>query len=112
MIRIQGLTFSCPEQGEAVLKDITLDIGQGETVLLCGVSGCGKSTLIRTINGMIPHVTDGEISGVVTVGGAAVDDTPMYELSRRTGSVFQNPKSQFFNLDSDSELRYVRAWNN
>lgn len=107
MIRIQGLKFSYPEQGEAVLKDITLDIGQGETVLLCGVSGCGKSTLLRTINGMIPHVTDGEMSGVVTVGGAAVDDTPMYELSRRTGSVFQNPKSQFFNLDSDSELAFA-----
>ena len=63
MIRIQGLTFSCPEQGEAVQKDITLYIGQGETVLLCGVSGCGKSTLLRTINGMIPHVADDVISG-------------------------------------------------
>ncbi|MBE6872796.1 MAG: ATP-binding cassette domain-containing protein [Ruminococcus albus] len=63
MIRIQGLKFSYPEQDEAVLKDITLEIGQGETVLLCGVSGCGKSTLLRTINGMIPHVADDVISG-------------------------------------------------
>ncbi|MBR0530668.1 MAG: ATP-binding cassette domain-containing protein [Ruminococcus sp.] len=63
MIKIQGLKFSYPEQDEAVLKDITLDIGRGETILLCGVSGCGKSTLLRTINGMIPHVADDEISG-------------------------------------------------
>ena len=40
------------------------------------------------------------------VNGLAPRETPMHELARRVGSVFQNPKSQFFNLDTDSELAF------
>lgn len=53
---------------------------------------------------MIPHFTEGKYSGSVVVKGKEIAKTPVYEISEDVGSVFQNPKTQFFNLDSDSEL--------
>jgi len=56
---------------------------------------------------LIPHFTEnGHLEGRVLVAGHGSAKTELYELSRRIGSVFQNPKSQFFNLDSDAELAF------
>ncbi len=75
-------------------------------MLLCGKSGCGKTTVTKLINGLIPHFIQGEFEGKVISAGMDVENTKMYHLSSKIGSVFQNPKSQFFNIDSDSELAF------
>ena len=82
-------------------------IRPGECVLLCGASGCGKTTVTKLINGLIPAFTPGcRLEGRVEVDGLDPAKTPMHQLARKVGSVFQNPKSQFFNLDTDSELAF------
>ena len=48
----------------------------------------------------------GDLSGETYVDDMLVADTPMYRISEKVGSVFQNPKAQFFNIDSDSELAF------
>lgn len=76
-------------------------------MLLCGESGCGKTTVTKLVNGLIPHfVEGGALSGRTMVNGLEVADTEMYRLAEQVGSVFQNPKSQFFNIDSDSEIAF------
>ncbi|MCH1983136.1 energy-coupling factor ABC transporter ATP-binding protein [Ruminococcus sp. OA3] len=106
MITIDHVSFGYNgEQG--ALYDISLSIKAGECVLLCGESGCGKTTVTKLINGLIPHFTDGcTLTGAVSAAGLLVADTELYELAKSIGSVFQNPKSQFFNLDTDSELAF------
>lgn len=107
MIDIKNVSFSYTGQEEAKnLRDINLKVEPGECVLLCGESGCGKTTITKLINGLIPHFCDGELKGSTTVGDMAVEQVPLYKLSQKVGSVFQNPKSQFFNLDSDNELAF------
>lgn len=106
MIEIDNVSFSYTKE-KNTLEDIDLTIPQGELILLCGESGCGKTTITKFINGLIPHFTAGEqLTGAVRVDGTTVSDTKMYELAKVVGSVFQNPKSQFFNLDSDSEISF------
>lgn len=106
MVDLEHINFSYDGQRGA-LQDISLHIQQGECVLLCGESGCGKTTITKLINGLIPYFTPGEhLTGMVSVGDKIVADTKIYELAKTVGSVFQNPKSQFFNLDSDSELAF------
>ena len=106
MIEIDNVSFSYTKE-KNTLEDIDLTIPQGELILLCGESGCGKTTITKLINGLIPHFTAGEqLTGAVRVDGTTVSDTKMYELAKVVGSVFQNPKSQFFNLDSDSEISF------
>lgn len=104
MVHVEDVTFSYIKQQET-LSCINLEVGKGECILLCGESGCGKTTVTKLINGLIPHfVEGGSLSGKTVVDGMKVSETKMYQLAERVGSVFQNPKSQFFNIDSDSEI--------
>lgn len=106
MIQIDNVSFGY-RPGSPILKNINLTVHKGECILLCGKSGCGKTTLTKLVNGLIPHFCEeSEITGHVTVDGMNVADTEVYKLAQSVGSVFQNPKSQFFNLDSDAELAF------
>ena len=90
-----------------ILTGINLKIHKGECLLLAGESGSGKTTLTKLINGLIPHFySNGELSGAVSIQGEKVAETEMYRLAEKIGSVFQNPKSQFFYTDSSSEIAF------
>lgn len=105
MIEFENVSFGYKDsEQENSLKHINLQIPKGQVVLLCGKSGCGKTTITRLINGLIPHYYDGSLEGGVTVGGRRVLEQPIYETAKLVGSVFQNPRSQFFNVDSTSEI--------
>lgn len=77
-------------------------IKEGEVILITGDSGCGKSTFIKCINGLIPEVTEGERKGQLIVFGR--EDLKIDELNYKIGSVFQNPRSQFFTTNTTAEL--------
>ena len=103
-VHINNVSFQYGKE-EQTLTDINLEFKSGECILLCGESGCGKTTVTKLVNGLIPHFEEnGVLVGKTTVGDFSVADTEMYKLSECIGSVFQNPKSQFFNTDSDSEI--------
>ncbi len=105
MIRFEDYSFSYGnEDKEQGIRDVDLSIEKGECILFCGASGCGKTTLLRSVNGIIPHMTEGVSSGKVYVDGKDVSNIEMYELAKAVTSVFQNPKSQFFNTDVESEI--------
>ena len=104
MIEINNVSFDYGRE-QGTLREVSLRVEPGECILLCGESGCGKTTVTKLINGLIPHfIEGGALTGSVTAAGLPVADTEMYRLAVHVGSVFQNPKSQFFNLDADSEI--------
>lgn len=106
MISIENVSFGYTEN-KNMLEHVTLDIPAGECILLCGESGCGKTTVTKLANGLIPHFTKiDHMEGSVTVADQSVTDLEVYELAKLVGSVFQNPKSQFFHLDTDGELEF------
>ncbi len=86
------------------LENIDLNIKKGEVILLCGESGCGKTTLTRFLNGLIPNFFDGKKSGNAYLNDKLISEMPIYEISKYIGSVFQNPKTQFFNVDTTGEI--------
>nr|WP_292790772.1 energy-coupling factor ABC transporter ATP-binding protein [Methanobrevibacter sp.] len=86
------------------LDNINVDIREGEVILLCGESGCGKTTITRFLNGLIPNFFDGKRQGNVYLNDELISEMPIYEISKNVGSVFQNPKTQFFNVDTTSEV--------
>ena len=106
MIELKNITFSYERREQGGLRNINLTVKNGECILLCGRSGCGKTTITRLVNGLIPRFYDGELTGQVVIDGKDIADLTMYEISEKVGSVFQNPRTQFFNTDSDSEIAF------
>ena len=105
MITFQDVSFRYKDSEQAQsLKHVSFHIAPGEVVLLSGRSGCGKTTITRLINGLIPHFYEGNVMGGVAVAGQDVLAQPITKTAQSVGSVFQNPRSQFFNVDSTSEI--------
>ena len=106
MITFDHVTYTYEGREQPSLRDCSFTVEPGELVLLTGESGCGKTTIIRLINGLLEHGGGGTLGGTVTVNGQEVSKLPLWELAQTVGSVFQNPKSQFFNLDTTSEVLF------
>ena len=105
MIKFENVNVTM--QGKRILSDINLEIQDGEFVLICVESGCGKTTMTKLINGLIPHfVRDVSVDGTITVCGKNVAEMPMYEIAELVGSVFQNPRTQFFYTNSNAEMAF------
>lgn len=106
-ITLKNVSFSYAESlDDAVIKNLNFEIKSGECVVLVGESGCGKTTISKLINGLIPLYQSGTMAGDVLLGDKNTADMTLAEISRHVGSVFQNPRSQFFNIDTDSEIAF------
>jgi energy-coupling factor transport system ATP-binding protein len=104
IVEIEHVSFQYKGSEDGLLQEVSLQVKKGEMLLLCGASGSGKTTLIRLMNGLIPHYYPGELSGEVRVAGYDIAKTPLYDLAGVVGTVFQNPRSQFFSVDTDGEI--------
>ena len=104
IVEIKNVTQKYKGAKEESLKEVSLCVNKGETLLLCGASGSGKTSVIRLINGLIPHFYQGDVTGSITVKEYDVSKTELYELAGVVGTVFQNPRSQFFSIDTDGEI--------
>lgn len=105
-VQLEGVSYTYPGAAEPTLRSVSLEVPAGQCVVVTGPSGCGKTTLSRLVNGLVPHVYAGEVTGCVLVGGTEVAAWTPDELGVRVGSVFQNPRSQFVNLDVASEIAF------
>ena len=94
MIHVENLTYSYPRAQEPALKDLDLDIPQGQFCAVAGANGAGKSTLCYALTGFVPHFYHGTLAGKVQVAGKDVPETPLAELAGERGLVFPNPFNQ------------------
>ena len=106
MIEVKNVNYRYPAQDSYALKDVNLTIREGECILLCGKSGCGKTTLTRLVNGMLSNFYEGELSGEILLDGQSLDELPMYQIAQRVGTVFQNPRTQFYTVNTTTEIAF------
>lgn len=106
MIESNHCSFRYQNTDTYVLEDINLSIHPGECVVLCGKSGCGKTSLTRLLNGLSPSFFSGELTGSCNTLGLEAGIFAIEEYVPIVGSVFQNPKTQHFNVDTTAELAF------
>lgn len=106
MISFSHVNYTYAGFKECALHDINLHIEKGSTVLLTGHSGSGKSTLLKLMNGLLLNEEDGQCSGEILIDNQNIEEMQMWQIAEKIGTVFQNPKSQFFNLDPEDEILF------
>jgi energy-coupling factor transport system ATP-binding protein len=106
MIKVEHISFTYPGKAKPSLRNIHIEIDRGECVLITGPTGCGKSTLLKCINGIIPHTSEGTMTGDVIVDGVNIKDVPLADLARKVGLVQQNPDDQIFSLVVEDEVGF------
>jgi len=106
LIRVENLTFYYNGAEKPALKNINLNIGDGEFVLVTGPSGGGKSSLCRCFNGLIPHFYGGKIAGRIEVQGLDVLTHETKELATRVGMIFQDPENQLVTTEVEREIAF------
>lgn len=106
MIEFKQVSFAYNGVGEGKVEDLNFQIQTGECVVFTGESGCGKTTITRLLNGLIPDFFSGKLEGQILVNQEDIGQWELYEIAQKVGSVFQNPKTQFFNTDTDGEIAF------
>ncbi len=89
-ISVSDLNYKYPD-GTLALKDVSMDIFEGESVALIGPNGAGKSTFLLHLNGVLK-----EGDGAVKIFGNEIHDRNIHEIRRKVGIVFQDPDDQLF----------------
>ncbi len=103
---IEDLNFKYKTRPEPALENISLELKQGELLLIAGSSGCGKTTLARCINGLIPRSYRGERTGRVLLHGREVADLQIPEMAQVVGTLLQDPERQIVASNVFNEIAF------
>ena len=104
IIRIENLTYQYAHTDKPALVDINLSIKKGEYLAIIGPCGAGKTSLALSLNGIVPHMTVGEMRGKVLVDGIDTTQTQVRDLAHIVGMVFDNPEYQLSQSTVLSEM--------
>ncbi len=100
------LDFTYEGKKNRVLKSVSGVALKGKVIVITGVSGCGKSTLMRCLNHLIPGFIPGKLEGYCNLCDEGVENKTIGEVGEIATSVFQDPRSQFFSLNSSTEVAF------
>ncbi|HWG73431.1 MAG TPA: ATP-binding cassette domain-containing protein [Acidimicrobiales bacterium] len=107
MINFDDVSFSYPAAPEPTLRDVALDVAEGELCVVIGRTGSGKSTLLRAVNGLVPHFSGGHLRGRVSVDGRSTRDHRPRDMADLVGFVGQDPAASFVTDVVEDELAYT-----
>lgn len=92
IFEIKNLSFQYPETDERVLENISLQILEGQFLVICGPSGCGKTTFLRLLKKELAPI--GERNGEIFYLKKQFSEWDEKTLAEEIGFVFQDPENQ------------------
>ncbi|WML29956.1 ABC transporter ATP-binding protein [Neobacillus sp. OS1-32] len=107
VIQFENFSFQYRSQTAPTLQDINLTIYEGEKVLIVGPSGSGKSTLGHCLNGLVPFSYKGKVTGSLTIDGEDTQGLDIFSLSKKVGTVLQDPDGQFIGLTVAEDIAFA-----
>ena len=107
MLEFRNVSFTYKNSEEKVLNNVSFKINEGECILLTGVSGSGKSTIVHLMNGLIPALYEGELTGKIYYNNTSLESIKTYDIAKDIGYVSQDPRGHFFTTNTTSELVFA-----
>jgi energy-coupling factor transporter ATP-binding protein EcfA2 len=106
VLELCGVSYRYAGGASAALDAVSLQVSEGELVVVAGSSGSGKSTLLRAACGLVPHFHGGEIAGSVVTCGMDTRSNGPGQLATSVGTLFQDPETQVLMGTPRSELSF------
>jgi len=100
IIEVENVSFQYPG-GVVAVRDVTTEFHKEDFVGIIGQNGSGKTTLVKLLNGLLKPTR-----GVVRVFGLNSRESPIHDLIKYVGYVFQDPDSQLFSKTVYQELSF------
>lgn len=104
IIEFDRVTFQYAASDTHALENVSLAVEEGEYVAILGLNGAGKTTLELCINGIIPNMVMGDLEGDIKVAGIDPTETPVREMAKVVGIVFDNPEFQMSQMTVAEEV--------
>ncbi|MBP2624004.1 ABC transporter ATP-binding protein [Streptococcus oricebi] len=104
MLEFKNFTIAYEQE---ILTNLNLSFEPGQITVVTGASGTGKSSFLKVINGIIPHFQAARLAGDLTYQGQNLLELDMAQRSRFISTVFQNPKTQFYAVNSTDEMAFA-----
>lgn len=105
-IELQNVSFTYWEAEEPSLRDMNLEVEAGQFVLITGPTGAGKSTFLMLLNGLIPHLLHGRLTGQVLINGQDTKTRSVPELATQVGMTFEDPDTQIVSLTVEDDVAF------
>jgi energy-coupling factor transport system ATP-binding protein len=105
-IELHDVSFTYWEAEEPSLRDINLEVEVGQFVLITGPTGAGKSTFLMLLNGLIPHLLHGKLTGKVLINGQDTKTKTVPELATQVGMTFEDPDTQIVSLTVEDDVAF------
>ena len=106
VIQLQNISFCYPQAAGYALKNISFSVAKGQFVVVTGPTGAGKTTLCLCLNGLVPQLSGGELTGNITVQGLDPRLHSVQAMSGRVGLVLQDPEAQVMGASVAEDIAF------
>ena len=103
---MRDVAYAYPNSVEQTLKQINLDAQKGKFTVIMGKTGAGKTTSLLCLNGIIPQLKEGKLSGDVEVAGLDTSKYRVQTLSQYVGIVMQDTATQVFGSTVEEDVAF------
>lgn len=105
-LELQDVTYCYEGETLPVWEHLSCSFTKGAVHAICGPSGCGKSSVLYLLDGLIPHMYEGKLTGKVLLDKQDITEELPRNRCDRIGFVMQNPESQFCTFTVEEELAF------
>ena len=107
IIKLDNVSFSYERTNTWALKNISVEIEEGDFVAVMGENGSGKTTFCCLLNSLIPHSLAGKFLGTVMVDGICTRSSPAARFAAKVGMAFDDPQMQLFTANVSDEVAFA-----